>query len=342
MILQTGGAVPSSAVELVLTASTETKIVLVITAVFSLVSWFIIVFKWWQFRKLNKQADRFFAEMERTTRLQDAYHAVMKQPPSPYNRLFREAITFYSELRPGALREERGADRSAITPTQLEALKMVLGKEVAAERDLLGHYIPWLATIGSVSPLLGLLGTTLGIINAFTGIATKGSGNLAAVAPGVAEALVATFAGLAAAIPAVIAYNLYVNRREGTLDLRFMPLNADVNVTSLVDVMLVLLIIFMITAPMMQGGVDVELPRAEARPLSPKEGMVVTVNRDGRIFVDQTPVSYNDFRVTFRSLVATRKPQGVYLQADTRVPYGQVVRVLAIIRGAGAATSSTA
>ena len=61
----------------------------------------------------------------------------------------------------------------------------------------------------------------------------------------------------------------------------------------------------------------------------------MSVNRDGRIFVDQTPVSYNDFRVTFRSLVATRKPQGVYLQADTRVPYGQVVRVLAIIRSAG-------
>ncbi|HEY7634394.1 MAG TPA: ExbD/TolR family protein [Gemmatimonadales bacterium] len=114
-----------------------------------------------------------------------------------------------------------------------------------------------------------------------------------------------------------------------------MPFNADVNVTSLVDVMLVLLIIFMITAPMMQGGVDVELPRAEARPLSPKEGMVVSVNRDGRIYVDQTPVSYSDFRITFRSLVATRKPTGVYLQADNRVTYGQVVRVLAIIRGAG-------
>src|SRR6187551_572433 len=96
-----------------------------------------------------------------------------------------------------------------------------------------------------------------------------------------------------------------------------LPLMADVNVTSLVDVMLVLLIIFMITAPIMQGGVDVELPRAEARPLSPKEGMVVTVNRDGRI------------------LVATRKPTGVYLQADDRVPYGDVVRVLAVVRGAG-------
>jgi len=114
-----------------------------------------------------------------------------------------------------------------------------------------------------------------------------------------------------------------------------LPLMADVNVTSLVDVMLVLLIIFMITAPIMQGGVDVELPRAQARPLSPKEGMVVTVDRNGRIFLDQTPVTYTDFRVTFRSLVATRKPTGVYLQADTGVPYGQVVRVLAVIRLAG-------
>jgi biopolymer transport protein ExbD len=114
-----------------------------------------------------------------------------------------------------------------------------------------------------------------------------------------------------------------------------MNLNADVNVTSLVDVMLVLLIVFMITAPMMQGGVDVELPRAEARPLTPKEGMIVSVDRTGRISVDQTQVSLNDFRVTFKSMVATRKPTGVYLQADRRVAYGQVVQVLAIIRGAG-------
>src|SRR5678810_157933 len=88
-----------------------------------------------------------------------------------------------------------------------------------------------------------------------------------------------------------------------------LPLMADVNVTSLVDVMLVLLIIFMITAPIMQGGVDVELPRAQARPLSPKEGMVVTVNRDGRILIDQTPVTYRDFRVTFRlSLIHISEP----------------------------------
>lgn len=212
LMLQQGGAIPQSSLELVLSSSPETKVVLLVTAIFSLVSWFIIILKWWQFRKLNRQANRFFNEMERTTKLKDAYHAVMKLPPSPYNRLFREAVTFYSELRPGALRDERGADRSSLSMTQLEALKMVLGKEVAAERDLLGHYIPWLASIGSVSPLLGLTGTVLGIMSAFIGIASKGSGNLAAVAPGVAEALVATLGGLLAAIPAVIGYNLYVNR----------------------------------------------------------------------------------------------------------------------------------
>ncbi len=114
-----------------------------------------------------------------------------------------------------------------------------------------------------------------------------------------------------------------------------MSFNADVNVVPLIDVLLVLLIIFMLTAPLMQGGVEVELPRAEARPLQPKEGMVVSVNRDGRIYVDNTPVSYRDFRSTFRALVTQRKPQGVYLQADANVPYGSVVRVLAVIRTAG-------
>lgn len=114
-----------------------------------------------------------------------------------------------------------------------------------------------------------------------------------------------------------------------------LPLNADINVTSLVDVAFVLLIIFMITAPMMQGGVEVELPRAEARPLQAKEGMVVSVDRRGRIFVDESEFSYQDFRATFRSLVETRKPTGIYLRSDSRVNYGQVVQVLAIIRAAG-------
>ena len=212
MNLQVGSAMPSSPFDLVLQASTETKIVLAVLGLFSVLSWFIIGLKWWQNRRLRQQADRFFGELERTSRLQEAYHAVMKLPPSPYNRLFREGVNFLSELRPGALQPEGAQPSGTLTQTQVGALKMVLNKEIAAERDLASHYISWLATIGSVSPLLGLLGTVLGVMRAFLGIASQGSGNIAAVAPGVAEALVTTVAGLAAAIPAVIAYNFFVNR----------------------------------------------------------------------------------------------------------------------------------
>jgi biopolymer transport protein TolR len=114
-----------------------------------------------------------------------------------------------------------------------------------------------------------------------------------------------------------------------------MPLNGEINVVSLIDVMMLLMVIFMITAPIMQGGVDVALPRAEARPLEPKQGLVVTVNRRGEIFVDQTRLTYSEFRASFRALASSRARDGVYLRADQGVPYGTVVRVLAVMRTAG-------
>jgi len=220
VLLQVGRAVPTTPWELVLTSSRETKFVLAILVVFSLVSWYLIFLKWWQFRKMRRQADRFMTEIERATRLEDAYHAAMRLPSSPYNRLLREGVNFFSELKPGSLKggskgdaaAPSGAPTTTLTATQLEALRMVLAKEVAAERDSAARFVPWLATFGSVSPLLGLLGTVLGVMDAFIGIALGGSGNIAAVAPGVAEALVTTVAGLAVAVPSVMAYNLFVNR----------------------------------------------------------------------------------------------------------------------------------
>ena len=211
MILQVGGALPSTVWELIETASVATKVVIGVLLLFSVICWFLILLKAFQFRRVRRRGDRFFHELQRATRLQDAYHVVMKLPPSPYGRLLREGVNFFSELRPGALKEERGV-QTTLTPTQVEALRMVLAKEIGAERDLMAQFIPWLATIGSVSPLLGLLGTVLGVMDAFLGIAAGGSGNIAAVAPGVAEALITTVLGLAVAIPAVIAYNLFVNR----------------------------------------------------------------------------------------------------------------------------------
>jgi biopolymer transport protein TolQ len=218
VLLQVGGAIPTTPWELVLTSSRETQFVLAVLAVFSLVSWYLIVLKWWQFRRMRQLGDRFLAEVEKAPRLEDAYHAAMRLPPSPYNRLLREAVHFFSELKPGTLKAVAvpanpvPAQSSTLTATQLEAFRMVLAKEVAAERDTAARFIPWLATFGSVSPLLGLLGTVLGVMDAFIGIAVGGSGNIAAVAPGVAEALVTTVGGLAVAVPAVMAYNIFVNR----------------------------------------------------------------------------------------------------------------------------------
>lgn len=211
MILQAASALPGTPWELVVASSPETLAVLAVIAAFSLASWFLIGIKWWQFKRLRRQSKRFFQETERSPRLQDAYRGAMKLPPSPFNRLFREGLTFYSQLQPGVIKEE-GTGHGALSPTQLEALKMVLGKEVAAGRDEAAYYVTWLASIGAVSPLLGLLGTVLGVMDAFIGISKGGSGNLAAVAPGVAEALVTTVAGLAAAIPALMAYNYFANK----------------------------------------------------------------------------------------------------------------------------------
>ena len=149
LLLQVRGAVPTTPWELIMASSAATWVVLIVLMLFSLLSWFLIVLKWWQFRRVRRQGNRFFNELERTTRLDEAYHAVMKLPPSPYGRLLREGVNFFSELRPGVLRET-DSTTPPLTVTQLEALRMVLAKEVGAERDAMARFIPWLASIGSV------------------------------------------------------------------------------------------------------------------------------------------------------------------------------------------------
>lgn len=205
------GRAPESALDMIFGATLPTKIVLLVLLGFSLASWWLIFHKWRQFREVRRQGDRFLEQMERAQRLEDAYKAILALPESPYGRVFRQGVNFFSELRPGALRD--GAPPTqGLSLTQLEALRLVLEKEEAEEREALAQGLTWLAVIGSTSPLLGLLGTVIGIMNAFLGITSAGSTNIGAVAPGVAEALTTTVAGLFVAIPAVIAYNHFVGK----------------------------------------------------------------------------------------------------------------------------------
>jgi biopolymer transport protein TolQ len=202
--------VSSSVWDLVATASPETKAVLVLLLVLSLVSWGVMLAKWLEFRRLNAASHAFLREFEHARNLDEAETAAVRAGPNPFVDVFRRALQFLGETTPALGPTE--ARNARLSGSQVEALRLVLDSETNAERDRLGRFIPWLATIGSVSPLIGLLGTVLGVISAFTGIAQRGSGNLSAVAPGVAEALIATAAALTVAIPAVFGYNIFANR----------------------------------------------------------------------------------------------------------------------------------
>src|SRR4030065_422974 len=111
---------------------------------------------------------------------------------------------------------------------------------------------------------------------------------------------------------------------------------SDINIVPLVDVMLVLLIIFMVTAPMLTQGVDVNLPQANAKAMrSDEERLVLTVDMNSRIFVGKQPVEFNRLNDTLRAIVARRTDRQVYFRADRAVPYGFVVKVIAEVRNAG-------
>jgi biopolymer transport protein ExbD len=114
-----------------------------------------------------------------------------------------------------------------------------------------------------------------------------------------------------------------------------MAVNAEINVVSLIDVMMLLMIVFMIAAPMMQGGVDVQLPKADVQPLDAKSGVIVSIDRDGRIFIDRAEVSLDELAGTVKSLMQQKRSEGVYVRTDEQARSGVLVRVFATLISAG-------
>src|SRR5580698_5528654 len=173
------------------------KLVLLVLLAFSLVSWSIILTKWSLLRRARAQSGRFIRALRKAQRLHDIAAVADQFKPSPLVGVFEGG---YEEFKrqtgaTGVLRNLTGVQR---------------GMQIGASEEIsrLERNVPWLAITAAVTPFIGLFGTVWGIIDAFHGLGTAGAATLRAVAPGISEALITTAAGLAAAIPAVIAYNL--------------------------------------------------------------------------------------------------------------------------------------
>ena len=222
-LLQTPGVVEASEegfgsgiLGLIARSSLPSQIVLAILIVFSVLSWAVILLKLKQFRSVDSQTSSFIDVFKQSTKFSEVQSVCKSLPHSPLASVFQAGyVELNAQLRqPEASNPPQPASESAARPSlkSFNALDRALLRASTIEVTKLERRVPFLATTASITPFIGLLGTVWGIIIAFQGIGETGSTNLAVVAPGIAEALIATAAGLFAAIPAVYFYNHLTQR----------------------------------------------------------------------------------------------------------------------------------
>jgi biopolymer transport protein TolQ len=186
------------------------KVVLLLLFVFSVISWAVIFSKWRAFRVADREDRRFLVLLEKTKDLDELYRQIRRLEGSPCAIVFEGVM---ERVWSGGGEGKNGSSAGPVDRHVIERTASHLGQ---SQLSRLETYLPFLATTGNITPFVGLLGTVMGIIDAFREIGTQGTASISAVAPGVAEALVATAAGLFTAIPAVIAYNYFLIRIRST------------------------------------------------------------------------------------------------------------------------------
>jgi biopolymer transport protein TolQ len=209
------GEVNTDIIYLVTHAGPVSQIVLVILLLFSAVSWGIVFYKFWQFGRSARQTSTFLDIFRKSTKFSEVQAVCPTLSESPLVGLFQSGYTeLNSQLRAGGNPEPAKPLPAGGRPTlkSLDAVDRALMRATTVELTKLERRVTFLATTASITPFIGLFGTVWGIMNSFQSIGAQGSTSLAIVGPGIAEALIATAAGLFAAIPAVYFYNHFVNR----------------------------------------------------------------------------------------------------------------------------------
>jgi biopolymer transport protein TolQ len=189
---------------LILHASIVVKVVMLLLVAVSFMSWMFIFQKWFAIRRANSQTERFEREFWSGNDLNALYQGAVnhRHTIGSLERIFEAGFREFAKLRSG---QRAGTDASNMVDGARRAMRATFQREM----DFLERHLAFLASTGSVSPYVGLFGTVWGIMHAFRSLANVQQATLAQVAPGIAEALVATAIGLFAAIPAVVAYNRY-------------------------------------------------------------------------------------------------------------------------------------
>lgn len=202
-----------SLLSMILDAGGMVQFVLLLLLFFSVISWAIILMKYGTLRKIKKENGVFLDLYLRSGKLSEIFPAAKKFRHSTVAEVFRAGYTELAKLtRARSASANTGSNPAALPMNGTDNIERAMNRACGAEVTKLESALGFLATTGSASPFIGLFGTVWGIMNTFKGIGTKGSATLAIVAPGISEALIATAAGLAAAIPAVIFYNYYLNQ----------------------------------------------------------------------------------------------------------------------------------
>lgn len=208
--------------ELLGSLGTISIIVLLILLAFSVFSWGIILYKWRMMRQIKREERQFLqAYQEEDASSEKALHLLQhvaaELPHSPSGSVFLEVVNRLGHLVDLNAGEVTVTARRAGSRPDRQYLEKVIQYLVQQQIARQEAYLPFLATTGNITPFIGLLGTVVGVINAFQQIGIEGTASIASVAPGLSEALLATAAGLFAAIPAVIGYNYYLSQIRKTI-----------------------------------------------------------------------------------------------------------------------------
>jgi biopolymer transport protein TolQ len=211
-----GGHFHGSILKMILDAGLMVQLVLLLLLVFSVVSWAIILMKYRSIKKVKRENNMFLDAYMNSNKLSDIFPEAKKYKLSTMAEVFQAGYTELVKITKVIRGSSSPKESDESTPLQLEMkgidnVERALNRACSSEATRLESTLSFLATTGSASPFIGLFGTVWGIMDTFRGIGTRGSATLAVVAPGISEALIATAAGLAAAIPAVIFYNYYLN-----------------------------------------------------------------------------------------------------------------------------------